>query len=477
MYSSLRMRLTLWYVSAFSIVLILFSAGVYFFVEHILRERLDTNLRLTLQMTISSLAQNGGPSLSSLGSGGPAEASLLVEALEDPRFHSQIAAVADADGRVLARRPVSSPMVFRLPALPLHASLSPQFYELSESNSEADDSCRGIYQLASARSGVPLTVIVTDSMEPFSDQLDALENVLAIAIVFALLLAGSGGWLLARHSLTPLAAMASATERISVNNLGERLPVKSRDELGRLASRFNDLLSRLSASFSQQRQFMADASHELRTPLSVVRTAAQVALQKPERSDLEYRNALAIIDQQASRLSRTVEDMFALTRADMNQIPVDNGALYLDEVIADTVRASDLLAQRKSVHLKLQDMQEASYRGDQRLLRQMISNVLDNAIKFTPEGGTVDVRLRQAAASYEITTTDTGCGIAEELQPRVFERFFRADKARVDSNGLSGAGLGLPIARSIAELHHGRLTLLHSGPDGSTFFISLPFQE
>jgi signal transduction histidine kinase len=125
--------------------------------------------------------------------------------------------------------------------------------------------------------------------------LDALQIVLAIAIILSLLLAGGGGWLLARRSLSPLAAMASATERITANNLDERLEVGAKDELGRLASRFNELLSRLSASFSQQRQFMADASHELRTPLSVVRTAAQVTLQKPERSDSEYRDALALI--------------------------------------------------------------------------------------------------------------------------------------------------------------------------------------
>jgi len=158
----------------------------------------------------------------------------------------------------------------------------------------------------------------------------------------------------------------------------------------------------------------------------------------------------------------------------MNQLPLDIGELYLDEVIIETARASDLLAQRKSVHLKLHDMQEAPYRGDDRLLRQMISNVLDNAIKFTSEGGTVDVRLHQAAAGYEITISDTGCGIPKELQPRVFERFVCADKARVNSNGISGAGLGLPIARSIAELHHGGLTLQRSGPDGSSFCISLP---
>jgi heavy metal sensor kinase len=378
---------------------------------------------------------------------------------------------------MLAKRPFSSTLAFRLPALPLAASPSPQFYELPESNSEADDSYRGIYQLSFAGPDIPLTVVVTDSMESLSDQLDALQNVLAIAIMLALLLAGSGGRWLARHSLSPLAAMASATERITASNLGERLPVGPSDELGRLASGFNDLLSRLSASFSQQRQFMADASHELRTPLSVVRTAAQVALQKPQRSDSEYREALAVIEQQADRLSRIVEDMFALTRADTNQLPLDTSELYLDEVIADTIRASNLLAQRKGVHLKWQDMQEAPYRGDERLLRQMISNLLDNAIKFTREGGMVDVQLCQFGGSYEIAVTDTGCGIPDELQPRIFERFFRADKARVGENGPSGAGLGLAIARSIAELHGGRLTLQHSGPEGSAFCICLPFGE
>jgi heavy metal sensor kinase len=436
---------------------------------------MDTNLRFTLQTTSAALARYTFASLPS--SGGQVGHPSVTEALENPRFPSQIVALVDADGRVLARRSVSSALVFRLPALPLRPTQSPQFYELPESKADADDSCRGIYQLAFADStGRPSVVVVTDSTESLSDQLDTLQDVLAFAVLLALLLAGCGGWLLARHSLSPLAVMAAATERITANNLQERLPMGSSDELGRLASSFNDLLSRLSASFSQQRLFMADASHELRTPLSIARTAAQVALQKSERSGSEYREALAVIEQQAGRLGRIVEDMFALARADMNQLPLDISELYLDEVVADTTRASAVLAEGKGLHLKSQAMQETPYRGDERLLRQMISNLLDNAIKFTPEGGTVDVRLQQVAAGYQITVTDTGCGIPEELQPRVFERFFRVDKARVGTNGLGGAGLGLAIARSIAELHDGHLTLQHSGPEGSTFCISLPIR-
>lgn len=467
MSSPLRMRLTLWYVGALSGVLILFSTGVYFFVERTLLERMDANLRVTLQMTGSALARDMNQSMP------------LTEALEDPRFPGQIVALVDTDGRVLARKPIRSALAFRLPTLPFRASTSPQFYELPESNSESDDSCRGIYQLVTPIiMGSPSSIIVvTASTEALSDQLDSLQNVMAIAIVFSLLLTGSGGWFLARRSLSPLAAMASATERITANNLGERLPVGANDELGRLATRFNELLSRLSASFSQQRQFMADASHELRTPLSVVRTAAQVTLQKSERSNSEYREALAVIEQQASRLSRVVEDMFALTRADMNQLPLEISELYLDEIIADTTRAAGILAQRKGVHLKSKDLQEAPYRGDDRLLRQMISNLLDNAIKFTPEGGTVEVQFKRAGASYEITVVDTGCGIPDELQSRVFDRFFRADRARAGTNGSSGAGLGLAISRSIAELHEGRLTLQSSGPAGSTCCIFLPVRE
>jgi len=464
MSSPLRLRLTVWYVGAFSVVLVLFSIGVYFFVARIVAERMDANLRVTLQMASSALAR-------SLDQSRP-----VAEALEDPRFPGQVVALVNADGRVLARKPLSSAVVFRLPALPFRASASPQFYELPESRADADDNCRGIYQLLTtvAGEGTPRFIVVTGSTEAIADQLDALQNVLAIAVVLALLLAGGGGWLLARRSLSPLETMASATERITANSLRERLPVGSSDELGRLASRFNDLLSRLSASFSQQRQFMADASHELRTPLSVVRTAAQVALQKPVRSDAEYREAMAVIEQQAGRLSRIVEDMFALTRADMNELPLDISEVYLDEVIGDTTRAAGVLAQCKSVDLNAEDMQEAPYRGDERLLRQMIFNLLDNAIKFTSEGGTVDVRLQQVDASYEITVTDTGCGIPAELHSQVFERFFRAHKARVDTNGLGGAGLGLAIARTIAELHRGQLILKHSGPEGSTFSILLP---
>lgn len=474
MSSTLRARLTLFYVGAFSVVLCVFSAGVYFLVQRILRERMDSNLRITLQTANSSLSRHRATILSSSDSRKQDSPSSLSVALEDPRFVGQLIALVDANGTVLVTWPTNPRLPVRLPPLPLRSSLSPQFYELPETGPDADDGSRGIYAPAPLTlNGSTPTVFVIASTESLGDQLDTLQNVLGIAILIALIITGGGGWLLAGKSLSPVAAMASATERITADRLDERLPVHSNDELGRLASRFNELLSRISSSFSKQRQFMAEASHELRTPLSIARTAAQVALGKPERGESEYREVLSIVEQQLGRLSHIVDDMFALTRADMKQFALDVHELYLDELIADAVRAATILAQQKEISLRTQLSEEAPYQGDERLLRQMVSNLLDNALKFTPKGGSIDVGLRRKETAYEIEIADTGCGIPEDLQSRVFERFFRAETHR-GTDAVDGAGLGLPLARSIAGLHGGQITLRHSGPNGSTFCVSLP---
>lgn len=467
MFSSLRARLTLWYLGAFSVVLILFSAGVYFFVDRSLHERLDTNLRATLQIASAALtpyaANSGGVS--------------ATEALEDPRFPNQIIALVDSQGLVLARRPVSPALPLRLPSFPLPSSDSPQFYELEDSRPDADDGCRGLYRRVWDASGGSDVLVVTESTELLSDQLDALQNVLMIAIALALLLAGFGGWLLAGKSLAPVAAMAAATERITAQNLDERLPVRnSDDELGRLAATFNSLLSRLSDAFSQQRQFMADASHELRTPISVMRTAAQVALEKSHREESEYRDALGVIEQQTRRLGRIVNDMFVLARADSSGIVVQSAAMYLDEVLAEAAQTTALLAQSKGIEVKVPALSEAPYRGDEGLLRQMFINLLDNAIKYTSAGGTVQVFLEHRDSEYRVTVSDTGVGIPPEAQPYIFDRFFRVDKSRAQNMGSHGAGLGLSIARWIAEVHHGRLALERSDARGSVFEVWLPRQ-
>jgi two-component system OmpR family sensor kinase len=266
-------------------------------------------------------------------------------------------------------------------------------------------------------------------------------------------------------------AMSERARQISAENLERRLPVANpRDELGRLASTFNELLARLDSSFDLQRQFMTDASHELRTPLSVMRTATQVILERPRRDENEYRDALAMIDDQTRRLA--------------------NSAFYLDELIAETARAAGVLAARKGVAVETARLPEISYYGDEHLLRQMLLNLLDNAIRHTPAGGGVRVNLNQFEKRYEVVVADTGDGIPVEAQPHIFERFYRADKARMRSdatinsaseaanggaNGAGGgAGLGLAIARWVAEAHGGAIRLVRSDPAGTVFAVTLP---
>ena len=218
---------------------------------------------------------------------------------------------------------------------------------------------------------------------------------------------------------------------------------------------------------------MADASHELRTPLSVMNTAASVTLKKERRGEGEYREALRVLSEQTNRLSRIVQDMFTLARADSGHYPVRRETLYLDDLLAEVARAGSVLASGKRISVELSNLPEATFRGDEDLLRQMILNLVDNAVKFTPAGGSVRLRLTRLGDEYSILVSDTGTGIPEEARPHIFERFYRADRARTRAED-GGAGLGLAIARWIAQAHDGDIELSESDHNGTTLVVRLP---
>jgi heavy metal sensor kinase len=269
--------------------------------------------------------------------------------------------------------------------------------------------------------------------------------------------------------------MGAQAERIGAVNLHDRLAVRNpNDELGRLAQTFNDLLDRLDQSFERQRRFISDASHELRTPVSILRGEAEVALSQASRSPEEYRESLAVLHQEAQRLARIVEDLFTLTRADAGEYRLAHSDFYLDELVADCVRAARALAQAKNITLVAVTPEELPVRADEDLLRRMILNLLDNAIKYTPAGGNISVACGCVPDGYEVSVTDSGPGIPAEMQSRIFERFFRVDRSRARSGVDGGAGLGLSIARWIAEAHLGRIDLARSDATGSTFTVRVP---
>ncbi|MBL8186643.1 MAG: HAMP domain-containing protein [Acidobacteria bacterium] len=473
MFDSVRTSLTLWYTGVLALTLIVFSLGVYYLSETNLRQRLDSEVRTTTEGIARLLIYEFHE--------GESESQAVHSALNEHYFPNQAAAIFDAQGRLLSEKALPDnhraefSMGLSVPSETIQLMTVPG----KDGDSSKD---RNIVRIATQRvtivgEGKSYVVVVSQSLELLTEELKALRRILLMAVPLALALAGLGGWFMARKSLLPVVAMSESARRIGAENLAQRVPVANpHDELGQLASAFNELLERLQNSFAQQRQFMADASHELRTPLSVIRTAAAVTLEQPMRDELEYREALTMIDRQAARLTRIVDEMFTLARADAGKRELRRRDFYLDELVAETSAAAALLAERNGVAVECIATKETRYCGDEELLRQMILNLLDNAIKFTPSNGRISVELSKNDSCHIITVNDTGLGIPVEARAHIFERFYRVDQARSrlqQING-SGAGLGLSIARWIAESHGGSLELLHSDHAGSTFVVSLP---
>ncbi len=295
-----------------------------------------------------------------------------------------------------------------------------------------------------------------------------IMRALAVGVLVALAVAAVGGWFVGRQTLRPLADMARQAAAITERNPTTRLQAPhSEDELGRLATSFNGLLDRLAATLHGQRQFMADASHELRTPVSVVRTTAQVTLARDARTEDDYREALTIVAEQSGRLARVVDAMFLLSRAEAQGIPLICEPLYLDDLIAECARALRVFADERNVEVQTSGDEDVAFLGDNTLLRQMVGNLLDNAIRHAKIGGNVAAAITRTPTELTIRITDDGDGIPASEQQRIFERFVRLDTRS------NGAGLGLPIARWIAEAHGGRLSVESTSGRGSSFIVTL----
>lgn len=309
---------------------------------------------------------------------------------------------------------------------------------------------------------------VLATLDEIESERERLLLALGAGVIVALLVATGGGWIVGRQSLRPLTLLAGQAASITERDPNTRLQVPNPDdELGRFARAFNGLLDRLATALNGQRQFMADASHEMRTPVSVVRTTAQVTLARTARSEEDYRQSLTIVEEQSARLARLVDAMFMLSRAEAAGIPLMREPLYLDDLVSDCARALRVLAKEQGVDVLTCGDTEVAWTGDDGLLRQMVSNLLENAIRYAKGVVTVTVA-RLPGGGATIRVSDDGEGIPLEYQTRIFDRFVRL-------NGRSsGAGLGLPIARWIAEAHGGTLVLESSGPAGSCFTVTLP---
>jgi two-component system, OmpR family, sensor kinase len=483
MLDSIRVRLTLWYTVALALVLIFLTAFTYVLYGRSLRQRTDSGI---VEISAAFATTFTAELADAAGTDGPKTAAR--EAMLEHRFRGTLFALLDSSGDIFASS-------FDLPATadvpPNYASdlfSSPAFREFaSQPNPDPGDlhtirGARGGFRVSARRiatSNGNFILVVLQSLHSQKELLLDIRQTFYWAIPITLLLASVGGYFLARQSLAPVAAMASQARTMGAANLHHRLVVKnSRDELGQLALSFNQLLERLEASFEQQRRFVADASHELRTPIAILRGEAEVTLSRVDRSSAEYRETLAILRDESQRLARIVEDLFTLTRADAGQLPLNLRDAYLDELASQALVRARSLALAKNITLKSALTPDLPIHADEGLLGRMLLNLLDNAIKYSPPNTTVELTGKREGDHYLVGVADQGEGIPADLQARIFERFFRADKARVRAETESGgAGLGLPIARWIAEAHNGRLKLTHSDSSGSVFTVTLPAPE
>jgi two-component system, OmpR family, sensor kinase len=460
---SVRGRLTLFYVSVLAAALIVVGALIYALLARSLYVRVDENLQAGVRIAMTSLSND-------LAEGQDYQDAARSTAAEQASSEQMIA-IYDQEGRLLAESGREGDLEITLPPL----ATIPDNENLLQTVLEIDGDDR--HRLAFRSVAIPPSeyIVVTGAdLEPMDEELESLRGILGYIVPLALCIAGIGGSFLARQSLSPVVSMADRARRIGVENLSERLPVaNARDELGHLAETFNELLGRLETSLVQQRRFMADASHELRTPVAITRTAASVALQHEHRDELEYRETLAIVEQQAARLSRVVDDMFTLARADAGNYPVRMTPMYLDEVIDEVVRAARVIASTRSVSIDLMTVPSATFTGDEDLIRRLIGNLIDNAVRHAPSGTTVRVDLDETKGGYAIAVRDQGAGIPDAIREQIFERFYRGDASR-RSDAHDGAGLGLALSRWIANAHGGDVVLARSSPSGSTFVISLP---
>jgi two-component system, OmpR family, sensor kinase len=481
MLDSVRVRLTVWYSAVLAVVLILVSATTYLIVRKTSMQRTDSDLTVLADTFLVTFRAELADAVTSQT---PAIVSAAQQAIVEHRSNSDIFAVLGPNGETIASsNDIIAPnsRAGELAARALASSGFQSFVKRAESKDVSLEVIPGprsrlrAYSRHFKAEDKNCLLIILHSLHAQNEMLETIRLTFTWMSLLGLLLAGTGGYFLARKSLAPVVAMGAHARRIGATNLHERLPVLNpNDELGQLATIFNDLLDRLDQSFERQRRFIADASHELRTPLAILRGEAEVAMSHPDRAAGDYLESLRILHEETSRLIKIVEDLLTLTRADSGQYQISPQDVYLEEVVADCAHSARTLAREKNIELTVDASSECLVQGDPALLRRMILNLLDNAIKYTGEGGRVSIACRPAEGGFEVHVTDTGAGIAPGLQSRIFERFFRADPARSRSGRDGGAGLGLSIALWIAQAHHGRLELVRSDASGSLFAVFLP---
>ena len=459
---SLRFRLIMWHAGLLTGVFLLCGVAMYQVLRHYLEQSLaESLLRRTQQITVSLLAdaeKTGEPYVVD-----------EIKARYAPENYDRFIRLSRRDGMVIYASGRAA--TFDPAGLPAATGTD------AERIAVLPDGNRLLMVADAYRSSSGREYVIESGgpMQPIDTVLAHLFFLLLLGVPVVALVAVGGGYILVGQALAPVVEIARSAEQITLHNLDGQLPLApTGDELEQLSLALNRMIARLREAFEQNRRFLADASHELRTPLTALRGELENAVEQARLlPDLQDKVGIAL--EEVDRLAKIVQTLFAISRLDAGEAQQEWRRFDLARVAADTAGQMSLLAEDKGVSVNCNVEQEAGVEGDRARIKQVVVNLLDNAIKYTPPGGSVQLNVRARDGKAILEVVDTCIGIPAGALPHVFERFFRVDKAR--SRDIGGAGLGLAIVKSICAAHGGQVEVESAEGRGSRFKVELPLAQ
>jgi len=462
MIKSLKTRIAVWYIALSTAILLGFGLAIYFTLSHGLRRDRENLLRVDSEQ-IRALARSQ-------------ERNARDEFIEEmgERFGAKpdefIQAFA-TDGRSLYATP--SLKGRQLPFKPELSSNGRGESSIIEASNGREPVLLTVIRLWPREDGGPEFVSLAISLASVHEAEERLLFILLLSIPLAIIISLAGGAVLARRAIDPVDQITATAKQITAQSLNERIKlVRADQELQRLADAFNQMVTRLEDAFNQVRQFTADASHELRTPLAILTGETQLALTDNLNSD-ETKQVFKSSLEELERMTKIVDNLLALSRFDSKDAVLEIQRIDLSDLVIETCEQMRKATEAKHLDLVIDKIEPLEMMGDGFRLRQVIRNLLDNAIKYTPEGGQIKVALEtNGSQTSHLTIADTGIGIPSEELTRIFDRFYRVDKAR--SRELGGSGLGLSIVKRVVEAHDGTIVIDSQPGVGTTASIYLP---
>src|SRR5581483_91470 len=456
---SIGIRLTLWYLGIFALAEVVFGMGMWFILRDSLFDMVDDDLENQVDDLTRLLAtQRRDASLSSLQA-------LMQEAYGSEHLGDYLAVYVD-DGQP----------IYRSASLQSHPSLMvplpPAQKAVFTNRVMQGHNLRFVLEKVTVN-GRSYVVEMGLSSDDAFDTLRRFRSYLVMFAPLLLLLAAGVGYWISRRALSPVDALVRTARDVSGTNLSVRLEqLHTGDELQRLSDTLNEMLDRIESAFRRVTEFTADASHELRTPVSLIRTEAELALRR-SRGEAEYKESLAHILFEAERTTILIEQLLELARSDSGREAVEIQPVDLRQTLGSIVAQWQQVSAARNIEFAANiGPQPAFVMGDEALLRRVTEILLDNAFKYTPSPGSVRLSLEQTENRAIIAVQDSGVGIATEDQGKIFERFYRVDKARSRAQG--GTGLGLAIAQWIVSQHHGKISVESRLGEGATFRVEVP---